>query len=296
MNDFSHLIGADFGTVTVLKELGRGNMAAVFLAFQRTLKRQVAVKVLAKSGLRDHVTAEQFRDEAEMIAGLSHPNIIPIFEMGETGEYYFQVMQLVDGSDLHTMIRRRLRHPVPARRTIPVAQALSIALQTISGLAYAHDEGIVHQDIKPANILVEDRTGRPLIADFGIAKAQRSVHESQGLIIGTPFYLSPEQAGARPTDRRTDIYSMGVILFELLAGTLPVREENVQEMLVRKLTQPQTLFTARPRDTSPCIDEELEEIILRATAVRPIDRYQDCHLFHDDLERYRLQHPEYQNL
>lgn len=292
MSDFSNLIGRTFGTVTILKELGRGSMAAVYLAFQGSLKRQVAVKVLAKDRLSSKVTAEQFRDEAEMIAGLSHPNIIPIFEMGETEEHYFQVMQLVNGPDLHTMIRRRRKHPVPAKRTLPLVDSLSIVTQCLAGLAYAHDEGIVHQDVKPANVLVEERTGRPLIADFGIAKAQRTEYESQGLIIGTPFYLSPEQAGANPTDRRTDIYSMGIILFEMIAGVLPVRQENVQQMLVRKLKQPETLFTVRPSEVSPFIDDELEAIILTAIAPRPIDRYQDCHQFRNELEQYRQSHLE----
>jgi serine/threonine-protein kinase len=283
--DFTKLIGQDLGNVMIIKELGRGAMGAVFVAFQRTLKRQVAVKVLPKQIASTELAREQFRDEAEIIAGLSHPYIIPIYEMGETDEMYFQVMQLVNGTDLHKLIKDRLRHPVPHKRLMPRTQSLQIMANVLDGLGYAHDEGVVHQDIKPANIFVEKRAGRPLIGDFGIAKTAQMECRNEGMIVGTPAYLAPEQAAAADTDGRADIYSAGVILFEMLAGVLPMRRENARQLLIRKLRQPDTVYTKRPSQASPLIDQELEQVILKAIAGRPDQRYQNCYEFRDALVR-----------
>jgi eukaryotic-like serine/threonine-protein kinase len=162
-------IGRELGTVTLLKVLGQGANGVVFAAFQRTLKRQVAVKVLPKSEALRQTSRELFLQEAEMVAALNHPNIIPIFEMGEAADCYYQVMQLVQGSDLETIIEKRLNNPLPTRRSLSVADSLNIMAQVLDGLGYAHDEGVIHQDIKPSNTLIEERSRRPLIADFGIA-------------------------------------------------------------------------------------------------------------------------------
>ncbi len=285
--DYTGIIGQQLGTVTILKELGRGAMGAVFVAFQQSLKRQVAVKVLPKSSAVTELARQQFRDEAEIVASLSHPHIIPIFEMGETETLYFQVMQLAQGADLGSLMRNRLKHPLQSKRLLPLDTTLELVANVLDGLAYAHEEGVIHQDIKPANILVESRTGRPLIADFGIAKAAQLEYRAQGLLVGTPLYLSPEQARAQPTDPRTDIYSMGIILFEMLAGTLPVRREPVKELLRRKARMPDTVFAKRPSETSPLIDAALEGIILRAVAPHREARYPDCHAFRDALIQYR---------
>jgi len=288
MYDFRQFIGKKIGSVTIIKELDHGNMAAVFIAFQNSLKRKVAVKVLAKSELSNRNTAEQFRDEAEIIAGLSHPNIIPIFEMGETESFYFQVMQLVDGGNLHANIRRRLKHPLKAKQLIPLEEIFDISISVLDALGYAHEEGIVHQDIKPANILLEKRTNRPLLADFGIARTAQMEYRNDGLIVGTPFYLSPEQAGAKKTDNRTDIYAFGVILFEMLAGQLPLRNEGVRELLYRKLKKPESVFTALPTETTTRIDRDLEKIILKAVEPDLGKRYADAYAFKEDLERYKI--------
>src|SRR5271157_2598652 len=145
MIDPAKLIGRQFGTVVIIKELGRGTMGIVFLGFQKSLKRQVAVKVLSKSGEASESARQKFRDEAETIAALSHPNIIPIFEMGEEDEFYFQVMQLISGSDLHHILENQRKHPVPSKRVLPLTETLEIVAQVLDGLGYAHEEGIVHQ-------------------------------------------------------------------------------------------------------------------------------------------------------
>jgi serine/threonine-protein kinase len=265
-------------------------MGAVFVGFQKSLKRQVAVKLLPKSVATTDFSRQQFRDEAETIAVLSHPYIIPIFEMGESEKLYFQVMQLVQGSDLNVLIKNRLKHPVPTKRLLPLEVTLDIIINVLDGLGYAHEEGIIHQDMKPANVLMEHRTGRPLIADFGIAKTAQLEYKAQGLIVGTPLYLSPEQAAAGDTDGRTDIYAMGVILFEMLAGVLPMRKESVKELLVRKLRMPDTLYLKRPCEASPLINVELEKVILKAVAPRREQRFQTCREFRDQLIRFRNQY------
>ncbi len=288
--DFTQYIGKDLGGVTVLRELGRGNMGIVFVAFQRSLKRQVAVKALPKALAHNTRASEQFRDEAEIIAGLSHPNVIPIFEMGENEDVYFQVMQLVNGSDLRTIIKNRLKYPVPSKRVLPILESVGIMIQVLDGLAFAHDEGIIHQDVKPANILMEVKTKRPLILDFGIARTAQMEYSSGGMIVGTPSYLSPEQARTEQTDARTDVYSAGVVLYEMLAGSLPMRKEKVRDLLLRKINQPDSLFIQSPSTFSPHIDSDMEKILLKATAGSLDARYSDCRAFQQDLVRYRDTH------
>jgi serine/threonine-protein kinase len=164
-------------------------------------------------------------------------------------------------------------------------------IQIIDGLGYAHEEGVVHQDIKPSNILVEKRTKRPLIADFGIAKtANIETHLKEGLITGSPVYMSPEQASGKETDKRTDIYSLGILFLKMLTGILPVRKENAEEILVRKINQPDSFLAQRLTDASPFINEELENIILKAVAVDTEKRYQDCESFKNDLTQFHDKH------
>lgn len=285
--DVTQLIGQDLGGTTVLKLLGRGAMGAVFVAFQKSLKRQVAVKVLPKSVATTELSRSQFLDEAETIAALSHPYIIPIFEMGETTDVYYQVMQLVQGSDLNNIIRNHLKHPVPSQRLIPIGTTISLIVSVLEGLSYAHAEGVIHQDMKPANILIEQKTRRPLIADFGIARTAQAEYKAQGLIVGTPLYLAPEQASAQATDARADIYSMGVILFEMLAGAIPVNQETAKQLLIRKVRNPSTVYTRRPSECSPIVNAEMERIILKAVAPRREDRYQSCSEFIADLHGFR---------
>lgn len=277
--DYTSVIGRAFGNFIVVRELGRGAMGAVFIGYQKSLKRQVAIKLLPKALARSDTARRQFRDEAETIAVLNHPHIITIFESGEDDDYFYQVMQLVEGQDLERILGKLRRHPVPARRLLPRHHALRIVGEVLDGLDFAHEEGVVHQDIKPANILVDDRTGRALVADFGIAKTRQIEYAARGLIVGTPQYLSPEQANADETDARTDVYAMGVILFELLTGRLPIREESGREMVMRKIRDPDSFFLERPSAVAPGIDASLENVIERATASDRRNRFPDCRAF-----------------
>lgn len=157
----------------------------------------------------------------------------------------------------------------------------------LSGLGYAHDKGVIHQDIKPSNILMDHETDRPLIADFGIAKTAQAEIQKGDNVIGSPLYMAPEQAGGETTDGRSDIYALGMILFEMVAGGLPVRDRTPQEILIRKICDHANLFTKKPSQVSPLVNNELEDIILRALAGKPGDRYQDCRSFTDDLAAFK---------
>lgn len=286
--DRHSVIGREFGNVVIVKELGRGSMGGVYVGYQKSLKRQVAVKLLPRHSGDSGRSQRQFRDEAETVAVLSHPYIVPIFEMGEDDDYFFQVMQLITGADLGRMIRNRLKHPVAARRLLPPARIVDILCKVLEGLGYAHREGVVHQDIKPANIMIDENAHRPLIVDFGIAKTARMEYWGQGLVVGSVLYLSPEQAAAQETDRRSDIYAMGMVLFEALAGRLPVRpDEDEKRILLRKIKRPESLFTLSPSECSPNIDEAMERIILKALSPRREERFTSCEAFRSALSHWK---------
>lgn len=284
--DLSHYIGTTIGTVTLVKVLGHGAMGAVFIGYQATLKRQVAVKVLPKALAGSAKARQMFRDEAETIGILAHPNIVPVYEMGETDDFFFQVMQLVVGNDLRTILGKARKHPVPTKRILPAAETIGYILQVLDALGYAHEEGVVHRDIKPANILVDDRFKRALVADFGIARTVWAEYGPTAMLVGTPRYMSPEQAACAAVDGRTDIYSTGVMLMEMTAGLAPTHEEPAAEAIKRKRDQPDTFFTARPSEINPSISAHLEAIILKAIAVRPENRFSDCREFKAALEAH----------
>ena len=285
--DLSQYIGTNIGTVTLVKLLGQGSMGAVFIGYQTTLKRQVAVKILPKS-LASSIRAQQmFRDEAETVGILNHPNIVPVYEMGETSDFFFQVMQLVVGQDLKTIIGKARKHPVPTKRILPVQEIIQTLCQVLDALGYAHEEGVFHQDIKPANILVDDRFKRSLVADFGISRTVWAEYSAKPMVFGTPKYMSPEQASCVATiDGRTDIYSVGVMLMEMTAGALPMNKEPLADMIKRKRHEPDTFFTAKPSEINPAIHSELEAIIFKAMASKPDQRFSNCLEFKSALEAY----------
>ncbi|MBD3392238.1 MAG: protein kinase [Chitinivibrionales bacterium] len=286
--DADRFVGRDLGTVTLLKKLGQGSNGVVFIGFQRTLKRQVAVKILLKGEGTTETSRQLFHQEAEMVAALTHSNIIPIFEMGEADDCYYQVMQLVKGDDLETMIEKKLKNPLPTKRTLPLDDGIRIIRQVLDALGYAHDEGVIHQDIKPANTLMEARSQRPLIADFGIARTVQAEIRQKGLIVGSPLYMAPERMQEQEaTDARSDIYSVGVMFYKILVGVLPLVEFNPMGLLVRKSRDPDSVFTKRPSEVSSNIDPKLEAILLKAIHADAGKRYQTCREFDAALENYR---------
>lgn len=280
-----NFIGKELGNITLMSLIGQGAMGAVFTGFQKSLKRKVAVKIYPKSMPDSNTMKFRFRDEAETVAVLNHPNIIPVFDMGETDEILYIIMQLVEGEDLRSYIQRHLLHPLPSRRVISVKNALEIMIPVLEALSYAHDEGVIHRDIKPANILINSKLNRPYLADFGIACTQDS-EESSDTILGTPLYIAPEQASGKKVDKRSDIYSAGLVLYETLACKLPIRYKTVDEVIRTKVYNPDDLFSCPPSVASKTIDEDLEEIIEHSIAGDPRKRYESCRIFLEEIRKY----------
>jgi serine/threonine-protein kinase len=285
-----HLIGMEVGTSTILKELARGGSAAVFIAFQRTLKRQIAIKILPKSLLTPE-TAERFQMEAESAAILSHPNIIPIYEVGETGEFLFIAMQLIQGQSLWHYIKAAKKNVLPSRRYIPVDTTVTIMVQILDGLDYAHQQNIIHRDIKPGNILMESRSRRPIILDFGIARVSQGLEHGSSAIQGTPSYMPPEQIRNETPDRRADIYASGIMLFEMLVSDLPLPKIDSLELLLLKLEKKDRLFETKPSEMNPKIYPDMNKIVLKAISFEPEDRFASCAEFRQALLDYQNRHP-----
>src|SRR5664279_3220368 len=212
-------------------EIGRGGMAVVYRAMDLRLRRKVALKVLPPEFAFREDVRRRFQREAEMAARLSHPNIVPIYAVDERGGIVYFVMALVEGESLATLLARTPRLPVPAARRIlhDVADALY----------YAHQHGVIHRDIKPDNILLDSESGRPMVSDFGIARAAETDGQLTvtGVAVGTPAYMSPEQSlGERELDGRSDIYSLGVVGYQMLAGELPFKASNTPAMMMKHVS------------------------------------------------------------
>ncbi len=286
--DYNTFIGTRIGSVTLLKELGRGNKGVVFIGFQESLKRNVAVKLLPKITVKKQREGSMFQTEAEIVAGLSHPNIIPVFEVGETEEFYFQIMPLIVGSDLDSIAQKRFRHPIPAKRGLSLQETFDIIIPVLDALQYAHEDGIVHRDIKPANILLEERTKRPYVADFGIAQtAQHEADHFKGLVVGSPVYLAPEQARGEVVDGRADLYAVGMTMIKLLIGEVPRRNETPEQIIRRKIIEPESFLEHSMSRFSTKFDKQLDEIIAKATNISAADRYQTASKFKEAVEQYR---------
>jgi serine/threonine protein kinase len=259
----------------------------VFVAFQRTLKRQIAVKILPKS-LITPAAAERFQQEAEAAAILSHPNIIPVYEVGETEAFLFFTMQLVNGQPLSALLIKMKKNILPSKRVLPAATTFDLVIQVLDALDYAHREGLVHQDVKPANILLEAHTGRPILMDFGIVKIIHDKEEKTARVHGTPLYMAPEQVLGLAVDGRADMYAVGVMLFQMLVPELPLPQfASKSAMLKKKVLSKDGIFLKTPSQLNTHHTAAIDRIIERATAFDPAQRYATCREFIDDLERYR---------
>ena len=259
------------GRYRLERKLGGGGMADVWLAEDQELGRKVAIKMLHDRYANDTQFVERFRREATHAAGLSHPNVVSIFDRGEAGGSYFIVMEYVEG--------RTLKELIVTRGPCPVPVAISYVRQVLAALRYAHRNGIVHRDIKPHNVLV-DHEGRVKVADFGIARAGSSQMTEAGSIIGTAQYLSPEQARGAPVDESSDLYSTGILLFELLTGKVPFTGETPVEIAMKHLSQ----VPPAPSSIRSEIPHDLDLIVVRALAKEPADRYRSAKEMDRDLE------------
>ena len=260
------------GRYRIQRKLGAGGMADVYLAEDQELGRRVAIKILNSRHGNDDQFIERFRREAKNAAALNHPNIVSIYDRGEAEDTYYIAMEFLDG--------RTLKELIIGRGAAPINVAIEYARQILSALRFAHRHGIVHRDIKPHNVLV-DGEGRVKVTDFGIARAGTSQMTETGSIVGTAQYLSPEQAKGGEVDPRSDLYSLGVVLYELLTGKTPFDGETPVEIAMKHLsTTPKPPSALRP-DVPP----ELDMVVMRALAKNPDERYQSADEMEGDLER-----------
>ena len=259
------------GRYRVTRKLGGGGMADVYLAEDQELGRRVAVKILHERYANDEQFVERFRREATHAAGLSHPNIVSIFDRGETDGSYFIVMEYVEGRTLKELIRGRGPCPIPV--------AIAYTRQILSGLRYAHRNGVIHRDIKPHNVIV-DPEGVVKVTDFGIARAGASQMTEEGAIIGTAQYLSPEQARGAPVDQTSDLYSTGIVLYELLTAEVPFSGDTPVEIAMKHLSE----IPNPPSDLRAEVPDDLDNVVLRALSKEPADRYQSAAAMDADLE------------
>ncbi len=269
-----HLIDTLFdGRYLITRKLGSGGMANVYLAQDQELGRRVAIKILDDRHARDEQFVERFRREAQNAAGLSHPNIVSIYDRGDSEGTYYIAMEHVEG--------RTLKELLVARGPSPLGIAIDYTRQILSALRFAHRNGIVHRDIKPHNVIV-DGEGRVKVMDFGIARAGAASQMTEaGSIIGTAQYLSPEQARGAPVDQTSDLYSTGIVLYELLTGSVPFTGETPVEIAMKHLSQ----APVPPSTHRPEIPRDLDYVVLRALAKDPADRYHSAEEMNSDLER-----------
>ena len=272
--DSNQLLGQALGTCTLQRLIGRGGMGAVYLAQQSRPRRSVAVKVLVPGLLLEsHIHDEflvRFRREADAIAALDHINIMPIYEYGEQEQLAYLVMPYVTGGTLREVLKQR--------GILPLDEVLPIIEQASAALDYAHKQNIVHRDLKPGNIIFH-ADGRVLLADFGLAKVLKDITDSGpsaspsltslGAVIGTPEYLSPEQATGNPVDQRTDIYSLGVILYQMLGGRVPFSGATPVAIAIKQTMEEPPPIT----DVNPSLPRGVVAVIMKALAKKPEQRY-----------------------
>jgi len=269
----SNWLGQTIGGYQIAEEIGQGGVATVYRAHQPQLERWVAIKIMKTAEASGKEFLTRFRREAKAIAALRHPNILTIYDYGEEKGTAYIVMEYVAGGTLKTHLAGEpMEWPDAATLILPLGRALE----------YAHSEGIVHRDVKPANILMA-RPDWPLLADFGLVKLlgrQRGITQP-GVSIGTPAYFSPEQAGGEEVDHRTDVYGLGIVLYELLTGRLPFEAHSPIEMMLRRLRED----PIPPRQFNQLIPPPLEAVIMRALARDPDARHSSMEALVNNLAR-----------
>src|SRR5215471_3747423 len=267
------------GRYEIQGELGRGAMGVVYKAVDPVIGRTVAVKTLRLSeegtGLSRSELLNRFQTEARAAGLLTHPNIVVVFDAGEENGLYYITMELVEGKSLQALL--------DSGQAFPLARVLRIMEQTCSALQFAHERSIVHRDIKPANLmLTADDTVK--VTDFGTAKilqfgtVQQTTH-----VMGTPSYMSPEQVKGRPVDGRSDIFSLGVMLYEMLTGEKPFPGQSITTVIYKIVNED----PIPPRQLNPSLHPGLSDIVMRALAKDPDQRYQTCRELLEDLRNYR---------
>lgn len=264
----------------LLERIGAGGMAVVYKARDRALGRIVAVKMLHDSLTSDEGFLQRFQQEAYAAANLSHPNIVTIHDIGQDNHRHYIVMEFVEGQTLKQVIRKETTDG----RFLPVNRALDLTIQICAGIGYAHRANLIHCDVKPQNVIVSP-DDRVKVADFGIARAISSATQQQlvSQVWGTPQYFAPEQAAGEPASPATDVYAIGIVLFEMLTGRLPFAAESHTAMALKHLNTPPPPVT----EFNPGVPIQLEQIILKVLAKEPAGRYRTAGQLGRILTAYR---------
>ena len=255
----------------IIKSIGEGGMANVYLAYDTILDRNVAVKVLRGDLSNDEKFVRRFQREALAASSLSHPNIVEVYDVGEDNGEYYIVMEYIEGKHLKNLLKTRGK--------LTLSEAVDIMLQITDGMASAHDSYIIHRDIKPQNIMILEN-GLVKITDFGIAMAMNATQLTQtNSVMGSVHYLPPEQASGQGSTLQSDIYSMGIVMYELITGELPFKGDNAVEIALKHLKEP----IPDIREKVSNVPNSIVNIIKRSTAKNPKNRYQDAREMHEDL-------------
>lgn len=255
----------------IIRSIGEGGMANVYLGYDTILDRNVAIKILRGDLSNDEKFVRRFQREALSASSLSHPNIVEMYDVGEDDGLYYIIMEYVEGKTLKQLLKKR--------GSLTISEAIDIMLQLTDGMAHAHDSYIIHRDLKPQNIMIQD-DGQIKITDFGIAMALNSTQLTQtNSVMGSVHYLPPEQASGKGSTIKSDIYSMGIIFYELLSGSLPFRGDNAVEIALKHMKEP--LPSLMKEDSST--PQSIQNIILRSTAKNPKNRYNSAREMHQDL-------------
>lgn len=256
----------------IIKSIGEGGMANVYLAYDTILDRNVAIKLLRGDLASDEKFVHRFQREALSASSLNHPNIVEVYDVGEDNGDYYIVMEYIEGKHLKDLIKKRGK--------LTTSEVVDIMLQITDGMSVAHDSYIIHRDIKPQNIMILEN-GLVKITDFGIAMAMNATQLTQtNSVMGSVHYLPPEQANGKGSSLQSDIYSMGIVMYELLTGRLPFRGDNAVEIALKHLREPMPDI----KEELPTIPNSIANIILKATAKNPKNRYTDAREMHEDLK------------
>ena len=260
------LIGSTLGPYRIVERIGRGGMAAVYKAYQPSLDRYVAIKVLPAHLTDEPGFAERFKREARAVAKLEHPHILAVYDYGQEGDQTYIAMRYVEGGTLKDLLSKPLELPLIVDLIGQIAEALD----------YAHEHGVIHRDVKPSNVLL-DKGNWALLTDFGVARMVEATQQltGTGVGVGTPAYMSPEQGQGKKVDRRSDVYSLGVVLYEMLTGRVPFEAETPLAVVWKHVNEPLPL----PRSINSDIPEPVERVVLKALAKAPDDRFQSASQF-----------------
>lgn len=277
--DLAPLMGKIGEKYEVVRFIGKGGFSKVFLVRDKILDRKCALKVLSPEVMNDPEMLERFKREAKLYAALEHPNIVPIYDVGIYNNIAYIIMKYIEG--------RTLKNIIKTYGSLPLEDIIQITRDILSALHYMHNKGVIHRDIKPANVIVEKSTGRAILADFGLAK---KVGETGGLtrtgeMLGTPFYVSPEQAKGEKLCPASDIYSLGISLFEMVTGKVPFTGETPLQIMWKHVREP----LPSPSRYNPKIPQMLEKIILKATDKKPKNRYKSALEMKRDIDRLEFQ-------